>query len=91
VPALILAIVVGGSSLLAAIALVARRRSTSWAAISAGIIMAGYITVEVLILEQDPPGPTVTEVVYFVLGSLLLVLGLALRSSERGSQLRGSK
>jgi hypothetical protein len=79
VPALILAIVVGGSSLLAAIAVATRRRNGARASIVAGIMMAGYIIVEVLILEQVPPGPTIVQGMYFILGSLLVVLGLALR------------
>ncbi|MEZ4862783.1 MAG: hypothetical protein R3C14_15815 [Caldilineaceae bacterium] len=37
--------------------------------------MMGYIVVEYLILKQSPPGPTITEYLYFALG--LVTFGLA--------------
>ncbi|MGF1488353.1 MAG: hypothetical protein ACFBSE_14805 [Prochloraceae cyanobacterium] len=82
IPALILAIAVGGSSLLAAITVVTHRKNSPFATILAGIIMSGYITVEVLILKQNPPGPTIIEDVYFILGGLLFVLGILLYRSQ---------
>lgn len=45
------------------------------ASIVAGVIMMGYIVVEYLILKQSPPGPTITEYLYFALG--LVTFGLA--------------
>ena len=82
IPALILAIAVGGSSLLAAITAVTHQKNSPFATILAGMIMSGYITVEVLILKQNPPEPTVIEDVYFILGGLLFVLGILLYRSE---------
>ena len=82
IPALILTLVVGGSSLLAAISVAFHRKIGTYATIVAGIIIAGFITVEVLLLEQDPPGPTAIEDLYFFFGSLLLVLGISLWRSE---------
>lgn len=82
IPALILTIVVGGSSLLAAVSVAFHQKIGPYAAIAAGMIMAGFITVEVLLLEQDPPGPTAIEDLYFLLGSLLFVLGISLWRSE---------
>jgi hypothetical protein len=70
IPALLLSIAVGGSSLLAAVMVFAGRPRDLIAALAAGLIMAGYIAVEVLILN-DGTGPTPIE--YFYLG-----LGLAM-------------
>ena len=75
IPALVLAIVVGGSSLLAAVTLFMKHKNAVFASMAAGLIMAGYIVVEVMILNQIPPGPTLIEGVYFGLG--LLTFGLA--------------
>ena len=52
------------------------------AAMVAGIIMMGYIIVEVLILKQVPPGPTGIEIFYFVLGLILFGLGAYLWNVE---------
>jgi hypothetical protein len=71
IPALLLSVAVGGSSLLAAVMVFAGRARDLIAATAAGLIMAGYIVVEVLILNDGPGGPTPIE--YFYLG-----LGLAL-------------
>lgn len=90
IPALILAIAVGESSLLAAIALLRRAQRAPLVTLIAGILVAGYVSVEAIILNQEPPGPTAAEVVYFVLGLLLFVLGLILRTrSSRASPPRG--
>lgn len=76
IPALILAIVVGGSSLLACISLIIGLRWRFDTAIGAGIIMMGFIVVEYLLLQQEPPGPTVIEYLYFALGlAIVLVAG----------------
>jgi hypothetical protein len=75
VPALILAIVVGGSSLLAFIALLTRSSWASIATLVAGVILLGYVSIEILILKQEPPGPTPTEIVYLLIGSLMAVFG----------------
>ena len=75
IPALLLAIAVGGSSLVASIALFTGRTTAAPLAMTAGLILAGYIVVEVLTLQQLPPGPTVVEIFYFVLG--LAIFGLA--------------
>jgi len=83
IPALLLAVVVGGSSLLTGIANLLRHRLSAWAAMAAGLIMAGYISVETLILNQLPPGPTVTESVYFVLGWALFLAGLRMQRLAR--------
>jgi len=90
IPALLLAVVVGGSSLLACIASLFRHRLSAWAAMAAGLIMIGYISIEVLILNQLPPGPTVTEYVYFVLGWALFLAGLRMQSL-RPSTLRAPR
>ncbi len=75
IPALLLAIVVGGSSLVAAVTIFMGREVAVFASMAAGLIMVGYIVVEVMILNQVPPGPTWIEGLYFGLG--LLIFGLA--------------
>lgn len=74
-PALLLVIAVGGSALVASIALFAGRNAGALAAMIAGVILAGYVVVEVLILKQVPPGPTVIELFYLALA--LAIVGLA--------------
>jgi len=74
-PALLLAVVVGGSSLLAAVTIFTGRKEGLLASMAAGLIMAGYIVGEVLMLKQVPPGPTLIEGLYFGLG--LVIFGLA--------------
>jgi hypothetical protein len=74
VPALVLAIVVGGSALMALLTIFTGREWGVLASLAAGIIMAGFIAVEVLTLQQVPAGPTVSEGLYFGLGLATLIL-----------------
>lgn len=82
IPALLLSVVVGGSALMATILIFMRGAKGVLVAMAAGIIMMGYIMVEVLILKQAPPGPTPIEIMYFSLGLLLLGLGAYLWNAE---------
>lgn len=50
VPSLILLTIVGGSLLFAAITVFARLRIARWAALSAGVVLLGWITVQVAII-----------------------------------------
>jgi hypothetical protein len=72
IPALVLAIGVGGSSLIAAVTVFTGREVGVLASVAAGLIMAGYIVVEVVMLKQ---GVSWIEGLYFGLG--LLISGLA--------------
>ena len=71
-PALILAIVVGGSSLIGAVTIFTGREIGVLASLVAGLVLAGYTVVEVVMLRQ---GISWIEGLYFVLG--LLISGLA--------------
>ena len=71
-PALVLAIGVGGSSLIAALMIFTDRAVGVLASVAAGLIMAGYIVVEVVMLRQVVSW---IEGLYFGLG--LLISGLA--------------
>jgi hypothetical protein len=82
IPALLLAIVVGGSALLAALLVLRPGRAGILATLAAGLIMAGYIVGEVLILKQTPPGPTWIEIIYFGLGLTIFALGVYLWLAE---------
>lgn len=75
IPALLLAIAVGGSALVASIAIFTGRNAGALAAMIAGLILASYIVVEVLTLKQVPPGPTAIEQFYLALA--LAIIGLA--------------
>ena len=74
IPALLLAIAVGGSSLVACLAILRGRNVATPASMLAGLIMMGYIVVEVMILKQVPPGPTPIEYLYFGLGLAICLL-----------------
>ena len=73
-PALLLAIAVGGSSLVACVMILTGRKVGTPASMLAGLIMMGYIVVEALILKQVPPGPTAIETMYFGLGLAIFLL-----------------
>lgn len=79
IPALILAIAVGGSALVACLMLIMRHRMSLPVSVASGVIMMGYIVVEYLILQQEPPGPARIEVFYFGLGAVIVALAGTLR------------
>lgn len=81
IPALLLAMVVGGSALMACLLLLRRQRLGMPAAMAAGVILMGYIVGEYLLLQQEPPGPTSIELFYFGLGLLLVLLATEGRRS----------
>ena len=72
IPALILTIGVGGNSLIAAVLVFTGREEGVLASVVAGLIMAGFIVVEVVMLKQ---GISWIEGLYFGLG--LAISGLA--------------
>lgn len=72
IPALVLAIVVGGSSLIATVTVFTSREVSVLASMAAGLIMAGFIVVEIVMLKQ---GVSWIEGLYFGLG--LVIFGLA--------------
>ena len=71
-PALFLTVGVGGSSLIAAVLVFTGRDEGILASVAAGLVMAGYIVVEVVMLKQ---GVSWIEGLYFGLG--MTVAGLA--------------
>jgi len=72
IPALVLAIVVGGSSLIAAVTVFTGREAGLLASVVAGLILAGYIVVEIVMLKQ---GVSWIEGLYLGLG--LVIVGLS--------------
>jgi hypothetical protein len=72
IPALILVIIVGGSSLIGAVTIFTGRKIGVLASLVAGLVLAGYIVVEFVMLRQ---GISWIEGLYFGLG--LLISGLA--------------
>lgn len=71
IPGLLLVIVVGGSSLVAAAMVFIHREFVVLLSVAAGLIMAGWITVQVAMLGLV----SWLQVLYFVLG--VLIFGLA--------------
>jgi peptidoglycan/LPS O-acetylase OafA/YrhL len=89
VPGLVLAALVGGSAVLALIAAI--RSDPRWprSAIVAGGVLCGWIVAEMVMLDQ-PTTPTVAEVVYLVIGALLVLLGWrATAAAEEPAEERG--
>jgi len=83
VPGLILSLAVGGNAAIAFVLTIRRRKlARVWSAL-AGLCLAGFILVEIIILKQSPPGPTAMEIVY-----LALALPLALSGFARGGHNR---
>jgi hypothetical protein len=76
-PGLILAVAVGGSAARASAATLRRPRIGGPASVLAGAVLLGWIAGEVVLLKQTPPGPTLSEAVYFAAGLLMVGLGLA--------------
>lgn len=83
IPALLLTFIVGGSSLLACIAIFRNLKAGILSSLTAGIVMVGFIVVEVLILNQTPPGPTPIEMMYFGLGLITFLLARFLWRTEK--------
>lgn len=83
IPALLLTFIVGGSSLLACIAIFRNLKAGILSSLTAGIVMVGFIVVEVLILNQTPPGPTPIEMMYFGLGLITFLLAGFLWRTEK--------
>ena len=71
IPAFVLAIVVGGSALIAAVTIFTGREVGVLASLAAGLVMAGYEVVEVATIKQIYG----LQGLYFVLG--LVLFGLA--------------
>ncbi len=74
-PGVALAGLVGGSALTAVIALLNDDTLGAGLSVAAGLILVGWIAVEIRLLNQ-PDAPTVTEWVYLGLGGAMSVIGL---------------
>jgi len=74
IPALLLILAVGGSSMLALVLNISRSKFGAVGSIAAGIVLVGFITGEILLLKQTPPGPTPIEIFYLGLGFLTILL-----------------
>lgn len=87
-PGLLLAAVVGGSATIATLAML--RNPELGAALSqlAGIVMVGWIIGEMVLLDQ-PVEPTMTEIVYLVLGLVMILVGMLLWHDEQRALVQG--
>jgi len=77
-PGLILALIVGGSALIATLITFRGRQSGAGSSMVSGVLLAGFVAVEALILKQIPHGPTAMEIIYFVVGAAIFGLGMYL-------------
>ncbi len=83
VPGLALALLVGGSALLALILLIRRRPLASYCAALSGLVVMTFEFVEVVTIGS-PPGPSRTmQGIYFGLGIALAIGALAKLYSDR--------
>lgn len=76
IPAILLIVLVGGSASLSAINILLKRKHTLRYSLITGILLIGYILVEIIILKQVPPGPTPIEIFYLVLGIIIFFLAM---------------
>jgi hypothetical protein len=82
IPGIILAAIVGGSQLCAAVAMLRRVEWSQSAAVIAGVVMMGWITSEVLIVGTHGGLMLALQLIYFVVGLMELALA-ALLARER--------
>ncbi|MCZ7567172.1 MAG: hypothetical protein M5U01_01045 [Ardenticatenaceae bacterium] len=75
VPGLILAVIVGGSAAIATFATYESPSAGGAVSLLASVLLMGFIVVEVAILNQ-PSRWTGTEVVFFITGLVMSLLGL---------------
>ncbi len=85
IPGLILTVIVGGSALIATVITFRGRQSGAQFMMACGLLLAGFVSVEALILKQIPRGPTGIEVAYFVIGATILGFATYLWRAERQS------
>lgn len=85
IPALVLTVVVGGSSLIACVMILKDLKLGIVSALVAGAFIIGFILVEAMTLKQLPPPPTPIEIMYFTLGAITFLLAGFLWLKERGS------
>ena len=86
-PGLILAVSVGGSAGVAAVAILRSPPVGAVASLLAGVVMMGWIAGEILLLDQ-PSEPTGIEAFYFALGLLMAGVGLLVWQFERKKRAR---
>jgi len=86
-PGLILAVCVGGSAGVAAVAILRSPPVGAAASLLAGVVMMGWIAGEILLLDQ-PSEPTGIEAFYFVLSLLMAGVGLLVWQVERRKRTR---
>ena len=85
IPGLILAVVVGGSAAIAAVATLCRSDAGTLASMLAGAILLGWLIGERLILPKEAFVPQFwwLEAIYIAAGLLMLVPGLTVRWTDR--------
>jgi len=81
-PGLILGAIVGGSALIATVIVFRGRHTGAVALMTSGVLLAGFVSVEALILKQVPHGPTPIEIFYFVIGASIFGVAAYLWRTE---------
>ena len=76
IPGLLLLLIVGSSSSVSSYTYIRNINNKEYVSLLAGAVLTGWITVEILLLNQ--PNPTIIEYVYLFLGLVLFFLSLFL-------------
>jgi hypothetical protein len=83
IPGLALAVIVGGGALAAAILLLRRHKWSALAAAASGVIIIFFEIVEVISIGMTPGASQVMQILYLVIGVLLLLAGAGLYLTAR--------
>jgi peptidoglycan/LPS O-acetylase OafA/YrhL len=75
IPGLILAGIVGGMHLFSFIQIL-RKKNHFIPLLVSSFALIGFITVEMIILKQSPPAPTIIELFYISVGLVILLLAI---------------
>jgi hypothetical protein len=81
-PGLILACIVGGSHLFSFIQIL-RKKDHFFSLIVSSLVLIGFINVEMIILKQSPPAPTIIELFYIAIGLINILLAVFDRRMKR--------
>jgi hypothetical protein len=84
IPGLILAVVAGGNAALPAVTAWLRSPIAGWVTVAAGIVVAGQIFGEIVLLAQPNP-PTPLEVFYLLITACMLTCGAVLHQCAHQS------
>jgi NADH:ubiquinone oxidoreductase subunit 6 (subunit J) len=89
IPALALLVIVGGAGVVSTVMTLRKHRYAALASGAAGVVILIFEIVEVLAIGSPPGVARTLQIFYFALGLLIILLALALWSSQRRSLAAG--